>query len=126
MPIGTFLNNRPAEKLRGLMFLSLSDVAIIERRTVTSDGGGGGTYVWSPVTGGTVPCRVYPVSIRGNPRLVGERIDERTTHFCVLPPETDISPGQRISIANRGTYEVTLELKRTDSVSKVCEVFELD
>lgn len=123
MSLSTFLNGTPVTKLRGLMFLALDDTAIIERRVNTGDSGGGANYTW--LAAGTAPCRVYPVSIRGNPKLVGERIDERTTHFCVLPPETSVTPGERVSIAGRGTFEVTLALQRTDALTTVAEVLQL-
>jgi hypothetical protein len=82
MPLSTFLNGRTPTTLRGLLFLSLSDSAIIQKRTATSDSGGGASWVWAST--GTVSCRVYPAGGAG-PSIVGGALDEATTHFCRLP-----------------------------------------
>lgn len=123
MPIDTFLNNRAPTRLRGAMFLAFSDTGVIQARTRTSDSGGGATDAWNAV--GTVACRIYPVSLRGKGALVGGQINEHSTHFCAMPLGTPINPAERIMIANRGTFEVTLALETTDALSTRVEVFQV-
>src|SRR5690242_8657134 len=115
MPLSTFLNGRaPGGTLRGLQFLALSDFAAIERRTAASDDGGGASWAWNVV--GTAACRVYPAA-GGAGGLVGSALNENTTHFCRLPAGTDVSTPDRIVIANRGTFEVTMVQDRTAEMS---------
>lgn len=121
MGISTFLNGRDPDQLRGVQFLSLSDTAIILRRTAASDAGGGAAWTWG--TAGTAPCRVYPAG-GGAGGLVGGALNERTTHFCRLPAATDVDTPDRIAIAGRGTFEVTLAQERTGEVSRLVEVMQ--
>lgn len=123
MPFSTFLNGRAPTKLRGLMWLSFSDAAAIQTRAATSDSGGGATYVWSTVT--TTVCRIYPVTLRGKGAVIGGQINERSTHFCELPPATTIRTQDRVVITNRGTFEVTVGLEETNPFSTRVEVFQV-
>ena len=123
MSLGTFLNGRAATQLRGLQWLSFGDTAVIQSKTATSDSGGGATLSWANI--GTAACRIYPVSTRGKSQLVGGQINEQSTHFCALPVGTDVQLADRLVIANRGTFEVTLSLERTDAFTQVIEVFQV-
>lgn len=123
MTIATFLNGTGVTRLRGAMFLAFSDTAIIQSRTRTGDTGGGATDVWNAV--GTVACRIYPVSMRGKGALVGDQINEHSTHFCAMPPQTTIHAADRVAIANRGTFEVTVTLDTTDAFTTRVEVFQV-
>lgn len=123
MPLSTFLNNRAPVRLRGAMFLAFSDTAVIQTRTRTGDSGGGATDAWSAA--GTVACRVYPVTMRGKGATIGGQVNERTTHFCNMPPQTTIHTADRVVIANRGTFEVTVALETTDAFTTRVEVFQV-
>ena len=123
MPISTFLNGRAPDTLRGLMFLAFSDVAVIQSPTATTDAGGGASRVWA--NAGTVQCRIYPVTTRGKGGLVGGQINERSTHFCSMPPATPISTMDRVAIAGRGTFEVTVALETTDELTTRVEVIQV-
>jgi hypothetical protein len=123
MSLSTFLNGRSASRLRGVQWLSFTDTAVIQSRTVTSDSGGGGSPVWNAK--GTALCRIYPVTIRGKGMIVGGQVNERSTHFCSMPPQTAISTDDRIVIANRGTFEVTIALDTTDALTTRVEVFQV-
>jgi hypothetical protein len=121
MPLSTFLNGRDPDRLRGLQFLALSDIALITRRAATSDSGGGASQTWATI--GTAHCRVYPAG--GAPgRVVGGALDENTTHFCRLPAGTDIATPDRIVISGRGTFEVTMAQQRTGELSRLVEVMQ--
>ena len=123
MSLSTFLNNRAPSRLRGVQWLSFSDVAVIQSRTMTDDGGGGGTATWAAK--GTTHCRIYPVTMRGRTGLIGGQIDEHSTHFCQMPVGTPVTTSDRVVIANRGTFEVTLALETTDELSTRVEVFQV-
>ena len=110
MPLSTFLNGRGYETLRGAAFLALSDVGHLVSGTVTSDGGGGGTTVWSAGTA-DIPCRVD--AIGGSEALTAGRIDESSTHVIVIPSGTDIDEKDRFAIEGRGTFVVTAISERT-------------
>jgi head-tail adaptor len=120
-PLTTFLNGRDPERLRGVMFLALSEVAVIQTRTATSDVGGGASHVWANT--GTVECRVDPVG--GGPGNLANRIDERSSHIVTVPPYADVTSGQRVTIANRGTYEITQTHERTAANVERFEVMQL-
>lgn len=120
MPISTLLHDLPVQRLRGLQFLALSDQAEIERRTATSDDGGGAAWAWNTI--GTAPCRLYPVTSRGLGAFVGGALDEHTTHFCEMPAGTDVDTADRIAITGRGTFDVTIVPVRTDELTRRIEV----
>ncbi len=106
--------------LRGIDFWAYVDQGWTLRGTVVSDAGGGGTTTY--VAGGTVPCRIDPLARAGDERVVGGRLDDRSTHRVTVPAGTDVQHTDRWQIANRGIYEVTAVRDRTDEESKVFEV----
>jgi hypothetical protein len=105
MPIGTFLNGTTPARLRGLLWLSLSETGNVLAATSTSDSGGGATVAW--VAGTAVPCRIDPINAFGKPDH-GRR-DRRALDACRDRParherrQTD----NRFSITGRGTFEIT-------------------
>lgn len=104
MGLSTFLNeDHPPERLRGLRFLAFGESVVIQRPTVVSDSGGGGTTTWANV--GTAPCRV--TALGGAPRLLAGRIDETSTHMITAPEGTDVTTHDRAIVAGRGTLDVT-------------------
>lgn len=123
MPLSSFLNGRPFQQLRGLQWLTLSDTGISQTLSVTSDTGGGATQVWT--NAGTTPCRIDPVADRGSSRLVGGRIDERSTHAVTVPSGFVVSTAQRFAITGRGTFEVTATRDRTDAWASSFEVVQI-
>lgn len=122
MPLSTFLNGRPYTTLRGAAFLALSDVGHLVSGTVTSDGGGGGTTVWSAGTA-DIPCRVDAIS--GSEALSAGRISEVSTHVIVMPYGTDIDVRDRFAIENRGTFEITAVSERTAEAFRQLEAAEV-
>lgn len=120
MGLATFFNpvDFPPVYLRGLQFLAFSESAVVQTRTVTSDGGGGGTSTWA--NAGTFVCRVD--SMGGATRLVASRLDERSTDVITFPTNGTVSLDDRIVIANRGTFEVTALTERTGQMMRQVEV----
>lgn len=123
MPLGTFLNGGAAIRLRGLQWLALSDAGRIGAGTVVSDSGGGGTTTWA--YGGTIACRIDPLGMGRQGDVVGGRIDERSTHIVTMPAGTPVSSNSRVSITNRGTFEVTAVRTRTDEWTSRLEVIQI-
>jgi hypothetical protein len=121
MPLSTFLNDTAINQLRGLQWLALSDAGQVGAGTVTGDTGGGGTTSWN--YGGTIPCRIDPLS--DNESLVAGRISDRSTHLVTAPPGTPVATNSRFLIANRGTYEVTGVQDRTGELARFFEVVQV-
>lgn len=122
MPLSTFLRDHPPTALRGLQWLALNDTAVIQRRTATSDSGGGASYVWAAY--GTVECRVDPINM-GSGRLTGGRIDERSTHVITCPTDAVVTTNDRAFVSGRGTFEVTQLRDRSDALTTVFEAIQL-
>lgn len=123
MPLSTFLNGRDPTRLRGLQWLSLSDTGNVLTRVSTSDSGGGATFTWT--TGGTVQCRIDPVTDRGASRMVGGRIDERSTHVVTVPSGVSVASDSRFLISGRGTFEITATHERTAEWARSFEVLQV-
>lgn len=97
----TYLTDAEITSMRYEAELSLPDTAIIQRRTFTSDGGGGGTAAWSAA--GTVACRIGPMN--GSEREIANRISAEATSILTVPVGTDIGTADRVSVDSR-TYNV--------------------
>jgi len=117
MSLSTFLDG-PTGQLRGLQWLALSDLGQVGTNTTTDDGGGGVTSGWA--WGGTVPCRIDPLT--NNEPLAAGRISDRSTHLVTAPPGTPVTTNSRFVIANRGTYEVTGVQDTTGELARFFEV----
>jgi hypothetical protein len=122
MPISTFLNGRAAEQLRGLSWLALSETGISYAGTVASDSGGGVTVGWAAA--GTFPCRIDPLSA-GAGGVIGERIDERSTHYVTVPPGGTITTDHRFEISGRGSFEITATRQQTSELVTSFEVIQI-
>lgn len=122
MPISTFLNGRDPTRLRGLLFLALSETGNVLTLTSTSDSGGGATQSWA--AGTAIPCRIDPVTDRGYGRLTGGRVDERTTHIITVPSGTSLDARDRFAITGRGTFEITALHQQTGESARAFEVVE--
>lgn len=115
MPITTFMHDRStATQLRGLTWLTLTETGMAYAGSATGDSGGGAVYAWS--SRGTTECRLDPAGGRGG-RLVGGRIDERSTHVATVPADYSVDVTDRFVVIGRGTFEVTATHDRTDSVT---------
>jgi hypothetical protein len=123
MPFGTFLDGREPERLRGLMFLSLSDTGNVVRGSFTSDAGGGGTIAWT--AGSALPCRIDPLTqTGGREQLVAGRVSDRATHVVTVPPGTVADTDDRFVVSGRGTFEIVAVRERTKEWARMVEVVE--
>lgn len=115
-----FLQDDQLNSFRADVANTLPGTAVISAGTVTSDGAGGWTDAYVPVSGGTVACRVDPMRSRGS-RLAVEIGRETLTEMYQLTvpwdaPLTDVN--MQIEIAGR-TYEVVqLEVFHSWNVSR--------
>jgi hypothetical protein len=67
MGISTFLDGQTPSQLRGLLWLSLSDLGQRGTATLTDDSGGGGQAYWT--YGSSIPCRIDPINKHGRSRV---------------------------------------------------------
>jgi hypothetical protein len=121
MPLSTFLSDSTPSRLRGLLWLSLSESGSVLTPSSTDDSGGGATQAWA--AGTAIPCRIDPLAATGRD-MIGGRIDERSTHIVTVPPGTSISRASRFAIAGRGTFEVTATHDQTGEFARSFEVFD--
>jgi hypothetical protein len=89
----------------------LPDTANVQRRTATSDGGGGNTYTYANVLTG-VACRISPIK-GGEGGNGGGRVMDETTHVITFAAKTDVRHPDRIVVSGI-TYEVTYVRTRGD------------
>lgn len=112
MPVSTFLNGGTATQLRGLLWLSLSDLGKVGSLTATSDAGGGATMTWA--FGPDIPCRIDPVSSSGEDEtIVATRLSDRSQYVITVPAGTTVTTNNRFAVTGRGTFEVTAVRSRT-------------
>lgn len=117
----TFLDSGNVTQLRGLAWMTLSEVGHIGTATVSDDSGGGSVSDWA--YGGVIPCRVDPIG--ENEVEDAGRISDRSTHIVTLPPGTTISAANRFTIDGLGTFEVTAVQVRTDEHVRFVEVVKI-
>ncbi len=91
--------------MRSALEDSLPDTAVIQRGTVHSNAGGGGTTAWVAI--GTVACRLSPISAAGfgTEREVADRLAEVSDWLITMPQATTIDTDKRIVIGTE-TFEV--------------------
>lgn len=123
MSFSTFLDGRDPVRLRGLLWLALSDVGQRGTATVTGDSGGGASSSWA--YSGTIPCRVDPLADRSDRSLLAGRIDERSTHLITVPSGVVVSSNDRFVVAGRGTFEVTATRQQTGEAAVSFEVLRI-
>lgn len=99
----------------------LPDTCTIQRRTQTSDGGGGTTTAWAVAA--TVACRIAPVG-GGENSSTGDRISDESTAIVTFPAGTDVTESDRLQVAAR-TWDVTLVRTRgAYEITRRCEIKE--
>lgn len=99
--------------------------AIIQAKTITADGGGGGTSAWT--ASGTVACHLSPLPPDQNPEpSMGGRISAEADRVLTLPANTTITEQHRVVIDNV-TYSVeAIKAPRTWELTRRVEVQRLD
>lgn len=105
-------------RMRTIAQDALPGTAVIQNGTLTSDSGGGYTEAFTPRTGGTVACRLAPVS--GNEREEGDRINADADYIITLPATTTVETDDRIVIGAI-TYNVVAVRDRSWEVTRRVE-----
>lgn len=98
---------------------AMPGTAVVQSRSFSSDGGGGGSLAWT--ASGTVACRIAP--IRGAEREIGDRISPDADSIVTLPFDTTLDTDARLVIDSR-TYNVEAIRERSWPVTKRVEVVE--
>ena len=115
-----FLDDDQLNSFRADVVNMLPGTAILSASTVVSDGAGGWTDSYVPISGGTVACRVDPLRQRGT-RIevqVGRETLEETYQFTVPWDAPLTGVNMRVEVAGR-TYEVIqLEAYHSWNVSR--------
>lgn len=118
------LNDAEIVQMRAVAEEALDGTAVIQSRTYSSDGGGGGTTVWT--ASGTVDCAIAPIlSLGEDERITGSKITAGSDWIITLPAETTVSTESRVVVSER-TFEVTaLRAPRTWELTRRVEATEV-
>ena len=101
--------------MRSTLNASLPDSAQVQRKTLTSDGAGGFTELWT--TAATVACRVSPSGRSPEERAIAERLSSTSIWTLTVPALTDVQPADRIVVGSR-TFEVVVAMARSTEISR--------
>lgn len=122
--MGTLLDSATIDYLRGAADDSLPSRGTIDKATVVSNAGGGGSVVWTAY--GTFDCRVGPLSMRaGQETQEGDRITGETEVVITLPAMTAVRIEDHIRTMGR-TYRVSAIEPRSYEVLRRVEAREVD
>src|SRR5437870_11533194 len=77
----------------------LPDTCVIKAQVLTPDGAGGNAVTWTPVSGGTVACRLDPLSTtqRQHDILFADKPTEKVAYVLTLPYDAPLEPGYQIT-----------------------------
>jgi hypothetical protein len=102
----------------------LAGTAVIKRKAIASDSGGGGTASW--IARGTVSARLAPApSVRNAEPVTGSRITPDANWMVTLPAETTVLREDRILIDGKTlevaqvpdrTYEITMPVLASEVI----------
>lgn len=107
-------------RMRSTAGAALPDSAVIQTQTVASDGGGGGTTIWT--ASGTVDCRIAPAAMDEDE--LGGRVAGEADFIVTMPHDAAVTTNSRI-VTTGGTFNVEAVLERSWNVATrlhVCEV----
>jgi hypothetical protein len=89
-------------------------------RTETDNGIGGQSVVY--VRGPELHCALGPAGGGEGVSNPGDRIDDRTTDFIVLPAGTSVTERDQVETANHGRYEVIAVNRRSIELGRELHV----
>lgn len=96
------LTDAELEEMRDVAAQALPGTAVITLGgTLVSDGGGGGSISYT--SGGTVACRVAPIS--GTEREIADRISSDAEFVITLPHSANVTTDAKLAISG-STYSV--------------------
>lgn len=112
----TLLTEGELEAMRATASEALDGSAVVRTQTFVSDGGGGGTTVWTAA--GTFACRIAPLS--GSDELAGERVTSGSEVLITLPAETAVDHNAQI-VSGGGTFAVIAVRERSEELTRRVE-----
>jgi len=108
-------------RMRTIAQEALPGTAVVQNGTLVSDNGGGYTETFAPRAGGTVSCRVAPITARGGAEGVdGDRITPDAQYIITLPAETTVETDDRI-VAGGIIYNVVAVRDRSWEITRRVE-----
>lgn len=107
----SLLSDAEIEGMRATASDALDGSAVIQTLSFVSDGGGGGTALWT--ASGTAPCRLAPYMSGGSSEGVeGERLATESQVIFTFPAQTEVDHNARIVFDDR-PFEVTAIRQRS-------------
>lgn len=100
-----YLSADEIASMRSDILFTLPGTCVIQGVVEVSDGAGGVTPTWTPVTGGTVSCRHDPQMRRGQIEVIAGAEGAVFDSIFILPYNAPVAVGQRI-IHNSLTYQI--------------------
>jgi SPP1 family predicted phage head-tail adaptor len=111
------LTDADLTSMRATAAQALPGTAVIQTRSFTDDGGGGGTLAWS--NAGTVACRLAPLN--GSEREIADRVSDDSEFIATLPTTAAVDVTKRLLI-NGGTFNVSAVRDRSWEITQRVEV----
>lgn len=99
------LSDAQLAQMRADVLRMLPGTAIIQAKTVTSDGGGATDETWTAVSSGTVACRIDPLPRDAQIAALGLAEGMKVNYLLTLPYDAPIDIGNRVSIGG-DAYEI--------------------
>lgn len=84
----------------------MPDTCVISSPSRTSDGAGGGTITYSPVTGGTVSCRFDPYTYKSDVDVIAGAETYVFNYIGTFPYNAPLASDSHITHSSK-TYEIT-------------------
>lgn len=108
------------DAMRAQVALLLPGTAILYSMTAGTSDPYGGTATYTPVSGGTVSCRVDPLGQNASSELDYNLSRETVTvmYRCTLPHDAPVDAGQRVEIDSVNYEIVQLSVDHSWNVSK--------
>lgn len=120
-----FLSTDDLAQMRADVERMLPDTAVIKAVTRTSDGAGGWSESWSPVTGGTVACRLDPMtkSERWAARAGQEML--AVQYQLTVPYDAPLAADRQVVVGGSVYEVVQMDVDHSWNVSKRATVREV-
>lgn len=116
----------PAGQLASMRaIIPLPDTAIIKSQSQSRSGGMGGAITYTPVSGGTVACRLDPIGNTDQTRLTGAGEATVAEYQLTLPYDAPIEPDYIVTIAGQDYNIIQLDDVHSWNVSRRAKVAEI-
>jgi len=104
--------------MRAQVIELLPDTGVISQPGYVADGAGGGSVAYTPVTGGTVPVRLDPYTLRNADKVLATREGLIIEYICTFPYNAPVAADYQVAV-NGHTYQlIGLETEHSWNVSR--------